>query len=136
MLTDTFPPRRCEKSPFTLLTFLLPPNSGGQNTKRKVRRMANRGGGRKKEKNGKVGVALLGSKASCLPSALVHSPRATSAFGGMGVDCHWCHSAVNHDVTRSDGLRVMERKPPAKRRRRIKSPPVYPCNQNHFLLPN
>lgn len=91
------------------------------------------GGVGEKEKNRKVGVVPLGSKASCLPSTLGHSLNATLAFGGMGVNCHWCHSAVNHAVTRSDGLRVVERKPPAKRHRDKKSPPVYPHKRATWL---
>lgn len=92
-------------------SFSLTLTSGLRNTKRKVWRMAEK----EKEKKRKVGVVPLGSKASCLPSTLDHSPGATLAFGGMGVNCHWCHSAINHVVTRSDGLRLAERKPPAKR---------------------
>lgn len=115
MMADTFPLCHCEKTLFALPTFFPhSPTSGLRSTKRKVWRMANGGVG-EKEKNKKVGVVPLGSKASCLPSTLGHSLGATLAFGGMGVNCHWCHSAINHVVTRSDGLRVVERKPPAKR---------------------
>lgn len=113
--------------------FPLTPTSAPQNTKEKSGEWQT-GGVEEKEKNRKVGVVTLGSKASCLPSTLHHSLCATLAFGGIGVNCHWCHSAINHTVTRSDGLRVVERKPPAKRHRGKKSPPVYPREQ--LLLPN
>ena len=58
---------------------------------------------------------FLGSKTIFLPSTLIHSLCATLAPGGMGVACHWYHSPVNQAVTGSDGLYVVERKPPAKR---------------------
>lgn len=71
----------------------------------------------KKRSRGRGEIVFLGSKAILLPSTLVHSLHATLASGGMGVDCHWCHSPVNQSVTGSDGLHVAERKPPAKRHR-------------------
>ncbi len=69
----------------------------------------------KKEKWREWHTLFLGSKAIFLPSALIHSLCVTLVPGGIGVACHWCHSPVSQSVTGSDGLHVVERKPPAKR---------------------
>lgn len=132
-LTDTFPLCHCEKTLFALPTFFLRSNVRAPKILKAKSGEWQTGRVGEKEKNGKVGVVPLGSKASCLPSTLGHSLCATLAFGGMGVNCHWCHSAVNHAVTRSDALRVVERKPPAKRHRGKKSPPVYPHQRATWL---
>lgn len=77
---------------------------------------------RHRERGGEV--VPVGSKAIALPATLIHSLHATLASGGMGADCHWCHSPVSQSVTGSDGLHVVKWKTPTKR---MKSPPVYAC---------
>lgn len=118
-LTDTFPPCPSEKTPFTLLTCPETTSSKLRRTKHAEKRGRSKKNGmrdwEKKRSRGRGEIVFLGSKAILLPSTLVHSLHATLASGGMGADCHWCHSPVNQSVTGSDGLHVAERKPPAKR---------------------
>lgn len=130
-LTDTFLHVPLKGLHLTFLTFYSAPsqqlhqpqkNSEEQNTRAEQRKASEENGtqrdGEKGRSRGRGETVFLGSKAIVLPSTLIHSLCATLAPGGMGVACHWCHSPVNHSVTGSDGLRVVERKPPAKRHMR------------------
>ncbi len=113
-----------------LLTFYsapsqLAPNSEEQKTRTEKRQESEENGTQRdweKQKQRKGESKLFRFKGdlspSFFPSTLIRSLCATLAAGGMGAACHWCHSPVNQRVMGSDGLLVVERKPPAKRHMR------------------